>query len=121
MAKNVSPEQMLVQLRARVIQLYRVAPEQKLRDLLHNTHFGTRKPTALLNDMKLQAGGNYDANIVRLLFLDRLMVHYNATKQHRYILLSYSDLRKKRIIKQDNITVQLNTDSISPFQSSKSI
>lgn len=71
---SVEPSVTYNQIKERIISLYKISGEEKLDQLLRerDVSLGTRKPSVLLNDMRILAGKNTSEEILKRLWLRRL-------------------------------------------------
>lgn len=74
---DTTPEITYAQLRERLIHLHSVSDEKRLYDLLKGIEMGNSKPSSLLREMRIKAGGlgTTDA-ILKTLWFNRLPVRY---------------------------------------------
>lgn len=85
--EKLTPTQQYASVKQRLIQLYNRSEEEKLSELLSGVALGNRKPSALLNEMRILAGNNVNEGILKRLWLNRL-----PTRIQEHLLISQDTL-----------------------------
>jgi len=106
------PENFYHVIKERVLSVFSVSPEARLRQLLKGQSLGDRKPSHLLNHMRQLNGGQCSASVLKSLFLEQLPESQRAI----LVAMNEPDLQKLAEVADKIADISGHDLAIAPIQ-----